>query len=256
MERVLIVDDDVELCELVAEYLAPEGFVVEARHDGAQGLERALQGEHDLLILDVMLPHGSGLEVLKRLRASQAPPARTPVLMLTARGDEVDRIVGLELGADDYLPKPFNPRELMARIRAILRRARPEENAPNAASSPPPPAACLTVEDITMDAGARSVQRAGRPVELTSVEFDLLAMLLREAGRVVARDDMTRHVLGRKPMPFDRSVDMHVSNIRKKLGPAPDGGERIKTVRSVGYIYVFKSDENPAQGSKGDGSEA
>ena len=228
MERVLVIDDDEELCELISEYLGREGFAVEAEHEGAGGAARALSGEHALVVLDVMLPGLNGFDVLRRVRAAGA---RVPVLMLTARGSDVDRIVGLEIGADDYLPKPFNPRELVARIRAILRRARPAENAGAADDR-------ITVGDIELDRGSRSARRRGTALELTSVEFDLLELLLRAAGAVVARDALSEKVLGRKLTPFDRSIDVHVSNLRRKLGPHPDGADRIKTVRSVGYIYT------------------
>jgi two-component system, OmpR family, response regulator CpxR len=231
--RLLVVDDDVELCELVTEYLEPEGFEVEAVHDAGQGVERALSDDHALVVLDVMLPGFNGFEVLRRIRAR----SNLPVLMLTARGDDVDRIVGLEIGADDYLPKPFNPRELVARIRAILRRTTPMPHSAGAT----PPSEHLAVGDVEMDLGARSVRRAGTPIELTGVEFSLLEALLRSAGRVVEREGLSRTVLGRKWMPFDRSLDMHVSNLRKKLGHAPCGTERIKTVRGMGYIYVLPS---------------
>ncbi|MBZ5568160.1 MAG: response regulator transcription factor [Acidobacteriia bacterium] len=228
MERVLIVDDDVELCELVAEYLTPEGFEAEAVHNGEEGLKRALSGEHAIVVLDVMLPGMNGLDVLRRLRAE----SRVPVLILTARGDDVDRIVGLEIGADDYLPKPFNPRELMARIRAILRRTQPPTS---------PSLEKITVGDVELDPAARAVWRAGEPVELTSVEFGMLEALMRAAGQVVTRDQLAQTVLGRKFMPYDRSIDMHVSKLRKKLGDG-DGAERIKTIRGVGYVFARPSD--------------
>ncbi|MBZ5629178.1 MAG: response regulator transcription factor [Acidobacteriia bacterium] len=228
MERVLIVDDDVELCELVAEYLTPEGFEAEAVHNGEGGLKRALSGEHAIVVLDVMLPGMNGLDVLRRLRAE----SRVPVLILTARGDDVDRIVGLEIGADDYLPKPFNPRELMARIRAILRRTQPPAS---------PPLEKITVGDVELDPAARAVRRAGEPVELTSVEFGMLEALMRAAGQVVTRDQLAQTVLGRKFMPYDRSIDMHVSKLRKKLGDG-EGAERIKTIRGVGYVFARPSD--------------
>ncbi|MGB7926461.1 MAG: response regulator transcription factor [Pyrinomonadaceae bacterium] len=230
MERVLVVDDDVELCELVAEYLHVEGFETEAAHDGEQGVARALSGEHQLVVLDVMLPGLNGFDVLRRIRAADAS---TPVLMLTARGDDVDRIVGLEIGADDYLAKPFNPRELVARIRAILRRTKQAS-----ADKATPPRERLNVGDIELDTGTRAVRRAGEQVELTAVEFDLLAALLRAVGRVVTREELVKAVLGRSLTPFDRSIDMHVSNLRRKLGHASLETERIKTVRGVGYIYT------------------
>jgi len=228
VDRILVIDDDVELCSLVSEYLAPEGFPVEAVHQGNLGLERALSNEHALVVLDVMLPNLNGFEVLRRLRDK----SRVPVLLLTARGEDVDRIVGLEIGADDYLPKPFNPRELVARIRAILRRTRTSEG------SGIPPEQVLRVSDVELDPATRTVRQNGKPVELTSVEFNLLHALLREAGRVVPRERLVDIVLSRKFSPFDRSIDMHVSKIRKKLGDSEGGMDHIKTVRGVGYIFA------------------
>ncbi len=232
MDRILIVDDDVELCELISEYLSGEGFEVEAVHTGEQGLKRALSGEHVLVVLDVMLPGLSGLEILRRLRTE----SRIPVLILTARGDDVDRIVGLEIGADDYLPKPFNPRELLARVRAILRRA----GAPHAGPER------IAIGDVELDPAARTVRRSGEPVELTSVEFGLLEALMRAAGQVVTREQLAQSVLGRRFMPYDRSIDMHVSKLRKKLGEQAGDTERIKTIRGVGYIYARPSSDHPS----------
>lgn len=231
VERLLVVDDDTELCELVAEYLRPEGFQVEAVHDGEQGVARVLSGEHAMVVLDVMLPGLNGFEVLRRIRAH----SNTPVLMLTARGEEVDRIVGLEIGADDYLPKPFNPRELVARINAILRRSHRSATP----SGTVPAIARLVVGDVELDPGSREVRCNGKPVEMTGVEFTLLEVLLRAAGRVVEREELSKTVLGRKLMPYDRSLDMHVSNLRKKLGHMQGEHERIKTVRGIGYIYTL-----------------
>ncbi|HKC70916.1 MAG TPA: response regulator transcription factor, partial [Terriglobales bacterium] len=228
MDRVLVVDDDVELCDLVKEFLQPEGLQVEAVHNGNRGLERALSGEHALVVLDVMLPGMNGLDVLRKLRASST----VPVLLLTARGQDVDRIVGLELGADDYLPKPFNPRELVARIRAILRRTRGEGAEKQA------PQTSVRVGDVELNPATRTVLRGGEAVDLTAVEFNLLDVLLREAGRVVTRDELAKIALGRMFSPYDRSIDMHISKLRKKLGEDGKGGERIKTVRGVGYIYA------------------
>src|SRR5271168_2446196 len=225
--RILIVDDDVELCELVGQYLKSQGFQIEAVHDGSLGVERSLSGAYSLIILDVMLPGIRGFEVLRRVRAKSA----VPIIMLTAHGDDVDRIVGLEIGADDYLPKPFNPRELVARIRAILRRTRPAK----AADAVPE---VLSVGDVELDPATRSVQRAGQPVDLTSVEFNLLEVLLREAGRVVTRERLVNAVLSRKFMPFDRSIDMHVSKVRRKLGDSEEDGDHIKTIRGVGYMFA------------------
>jgi two-component system response regulator CpxR len=232
MDRVLIVDDDVELCELVAEYLRTEGFETEAVHNGNRGLDRALSGDHVLVVLDVMLPGMNGLDVLRRLRTH----SEVPVLILTARGDEVDRIVGLEIGADDYLPKPFNPRELVARIRAILRRAQPVSEHDDPVSQR------IAVGDVQLDPASRTVRRGGEPVELTSVEFSLLELLMRAAGHVVTREQVAKDVLGRQFMAYDRSIDMHVSKVRRKLGPQPNGDERIKTIRGVGYIYAVPAE--------------
>jgi two-component system response regulator CpxR len=227
---VLIVDDDVELCELVTEYLEGEGLEVEAVHDGPTAVDRCAVDRFDLVILDVMLPGMGGFEVLRRIREQ----SRIPVIMLTARGEEVDRIVGLEMGADDYLPKPFNPRELVARIRAILRRVEgPEED-----EGPP---TVLVVGDLEMDLGARMVRRAESPIELTGAEFAILETLVRSAGAVVTRDELSREALGRRASAFDRSLDVHLSNLRRKLGPLANGGERIKTIRGVGYLYAKPS---------------
>ncbi len=223
MDHILVVDDDIELCALVQEYLTAEGFSLKAVHDGEQGLQQALTNDYALVVLDVMLPGINGFEVLRRIRSV----SKIPVLLLTARGEDVDRIVGLEIGADDYLPKPFNPRELVARIRAILRRTKPAREA----DAVP---AVLSVGDVELDPATRSVQRAGQPVDLTSVEFNLLEVLLREAGRVVTRERLVNAVLSRKFMPFDRSIDMHVSKVRRKLGDSEEDGDHIKTIRGVG----------------------
>ena len=229
MDRILVIDDDAELCSLVGEYLEPEGFRVEFVYDGERGLERALSGDHLLVVLDVMLPGMNGLEVLRRIRNS----SRIPVLLLTARGEDVDRIVGLEVGADDYLPKPFNPRELMARIRAVLRRT---QSAATQGEGQVPD--IVRVGDIELDPATRAVRMKGKPIELTSVEFNLLQVLLQEAGRVVTRERLVDAVLSRKFSPFDRSIDMHVSKVRKKLGDSNGGADHIKTVRGVGYIFT------------------
>jgi len=229
VDRILVIDDDVELCGLVGEYLEPEGFEIEALYDGERGLDRALNGGHRLVVLDVMLPGMNGFDVLRRLRKV----SKVPVLLLTARGEDVDRIVGLEIGADDYLPKPFNPRELVARIRAILRRTQSGEK-PAGEQVPD----ILRVGDVELDPATRTVRHSGKPVDLTSVEFNLLHVLLEEAGRVVPRERLVDAVLGRKFSPFDRSIDMHVSKVRRKLGDPDDGAEHIKTVRGVGYIFT------------------
>jgi two-component system response regulator CpxR len=225
MERVLVIDDDAELCQLVTRYLTREGFEISWASRGTAGAERALAEDYALIMLDVMMPDTDGFEVLRRIRQH----SRTPVLMLTARGDTHDRIRGLEMGADDYLPKPFDPAELVARIRAILRRSSPQRPIP----------AAIAIGDIELDGGSRTVRRGGAPIDLTTVEFDLLAALMRVAGSVVSREDLVRDVLGREFSPFDRSIDTHVCNLRRKLGPLEDGGERIKGVRGTGYLYAL-----------------
>ncbi len=228
MEKILLVDDDLELCDLLREYLEAEGFSLDAVHDGRSGVDRALQGRYVLAVLDIMLPVMGGFDVLREIRSRSS----LPVLMLTARGDDIDRIVGLEMGADDYLPKPFNPRELVARIRAVLRRGRVDEGA----------SSLLSAGDLELDGGARAVRIGGQPLELTSVEFNLLETLLRSAGQVVAREKLVLQVLKRPYSPFDRSIDVHVSNLRKKLGAYGDGSERIKTLRGEGYFFAFPSE--------------
>ena len=227
MNRILIIDDDGELCALVARFLGGEGFAVDRAADGNEGIGRALSGSYALIMLDVMMPDLSGFDVLRRIRAR----SRTPVLMLSARGDTHDRVLGLELGADDYLPKPYDPSELAARIRAILRRSGSSPLG-SAASAP------LAVGDIELTASTRVVTRAGTPVELTAVEFDLLDVLLKRAGTVVSREDLVRTVLGREFSPYDRSIDTHVCNLRKKIGRLKDGTDRIKGIRGTGYLYA------------------
>jgi two-component system, OmpR family, response regulator CpxR len=244
VDRILVIDDDVELCSLVEEYLEPEGFQIEAVHDGTRGLDRALNGDHLLVVLDVMLPGMNGFDVLRRIRNT----SRIPVLLLTARGEDVDRIVGLEIGADDYLPKPFNPRELVARIRAILRRTQAGEKGGERVDDQIPDV--VQVGDIELDPATRIVRQNGKPIELTSVEFNLLHVLLREAGRVVTREHLVDAVLSRKFSPFDRSIDMHVSKVRKKLGDSDNGSDHIKTVRGVGYIFAHPRDHAKAAPAK------
>jgi len=226
MNKILIIDDDMDLCDLLGDYLTPEGFTIEAVHNGLNGVERAVSGQHSLVVLDVMLPGINGFEVLRRIRAA----SRIPVLMLTARGEDVDRIVGLELGADDYLPKPFNPRELVARIRAVLRRmeAEPQTQADTWR---------LIVGDIELVPGTRTVRCSGQKTDLTTVEFTILEILLRQAGQVITRDELVRQALGRNFSAYDRSIDVHVSSLRKKLGQRAGESERIKTIRSIGYLY-------------------
>jgi len=229
-ERILVVDDDAELCRLVSRFLGAEGYSVQTVQTSGLGIEGALSGDYDLVVLDVMLPEMDGFEVLRRIRTK----SNTPVLMLTARGDDLDRILGLEIGADDYLPKPFNTRELSARVRAILRRAN-STNSSVAVSE----AASIRVGDMELNAGARTVRCGAEALNLTTVEFDLLQRLLRSAGSVVGREELTKDVLGREFSPFDRSIDTHVWSLRKKVGDALDGSERIKGIRGVGYLYAL-----------------
>ncbi len=231
MDRLLVIDDDLELCTLLTKYLKRKGYEVETVHDGERGVERALAGDPALVIIDVMLPGMDGFQVLRRIRAR----SRRPVLMLTARGEDVDRIRGLEAGADDYLPKPFNTRELLARIRAVLRRAGPGSDN----GEPPRASAVLVVGDVELDPGARVVRQGGKPVPLTTAEHDLLEALLRSAGRVVTREELFEAVLDRELMPLDRNIDVHVCNLRKKLGHKHGDIERIKTIRGAGYLYAL-----------------
>jgi DNA-binding response OmpR family regulator len=223
MERLLLVDDDAELSSLLQRFLAGEGFLVEAAQSGADGIRKAASGGYALILLDVMMPRVDGFEVLREVRSKLA----TPVLMLTAKGDTRDRVLGLELGADDYLPKPFDPAELAARIRAILRRAKPV-------------AARFSAGGLDLDARTRTLLDRGKPVELTTVEFDLLLALMQGSiarpGSAIPRERLCREVLGREFSPFDRSVDTHVYNLRKKIGSG-----RIKGVRGAGYLYAAEA---------------
>jgi len=230
MNRILVIDDDLELCELLNDYLAPEGFQVDTANDGERGVARALSGDQALVVLDVMLPGLNGFDVLRRIREE----SRIPVIMLTARGDDIDRIVGLELGADDYLPKPFNPRELVARIRAIQRRSEVQQTQKLVVGEKPVE---LQIGDITLNRASHSVKRDGKPVELTSVEFALLDVLLQRAGEVISRDQLVEKVLGRRLTAYDRSIDVHVSALRRKLGHRYCDSDRIKTIRGIGYLY-------------------
>ncbi len=226
--RLLIIDDDTELCALLEEFLERDGFRVTLEHDGARGLELALAGGFEMVVLDLMLPHMDGFELLKRLRAR----SRVPVLMLTARGEDVDRIIGLELGADDYLAKPFNPRELVARIRAILRRVQVRVKGR------------IEVNGVVIDPGTREVICDQRPVEMTTLEFDILETLVRSAGSVVSRDALMESMYNRKATPFDRSIDMHVSHLRRKL---ETNRTLIKTVRGIGYQFCRSAEDEPQE---------
>ena len=232
--HLLIVDDDKELCQLITRYLDAEGFLSTAVHTGAAGEQAAIAGGFHLIVLDVMLPDRKGFDVLRDLRQQ----ITTPVLMLTAKGDDFDRIFGLELGADDYLSKPFNPRELIARISAILRRS--GWQAKESAAQRPP---LVVSGDLVLDMGTRTVTRDGHEVKLTSAEFDMLREFLDSAGRVLTREVLVEQVLDRRFSPFDRSIDLHISNLRRKLGPQRDGSDRIRSVRGTGYLYAWPRSE-------------
>jgi DNA-binding response OmpR family regulator len=225
-KRLLVIDDDVELCTLVAEFLRREGFEADLVHDGIRGLEAALAGEYQAIVLDVMLPGLDGFEVLRRIRERK----HTPLLMLTARADHADRVAGLEAGADDYVPKPFDPRELVARIRALLRRA-------TAPAEPAGAAGRIAAGGVTVDLDTREAWCGRRRLELTTVEFEVLTLLMRGAGRTVGREEISRATLGREFLPGDRSVDMHVSRLRQKLEEG-GGASPIRTVRGTGYLLA------------------
>lgn len=224
--RVLLVDDDTDLSALLSEYLSSEGFEVDAVFDGESGVQAALTGNYAVVVLDVMMPRLGGVEALRQIRQS----SRVPVLMLTAKGDDIDRIVGLELGADDYVPKPCLPRELVARLRAILRRTNGEQD--------PAKRLPLHIGAVSLYPEHRRVEWHGEPVELTNTEFQLLEALMVAAGRVLSKQELSEQALGRTFTRYDRSVDVHMSNIRQKLGNNPDGHSPIQTVRGVGYRIV------------------
>ncbi|HMY50493.1 MAG TPA: response regulator transcription factor [Rhodocyclaceae bacterium] len=228
MNRVLLVDDDVELSALLREYIEQEGYEATVVHDGESGVAEALSGRHAIVVLDVMMPGIGGIEALRRIRAQ----SNVPVLMLTAKGDDVDRIVGLELGADDYVPKPCTPRELVARLRAILRRTHEPATVADSATG------TVTVGPLLMWPQMRRAEWQGRPLELTSTEYNLLELLARNAGRVVSKTELSEQGLGRPLARFDRSIDVHLSSIRHKLGTRPDGGSWIETVRGLGYQMI------------------
>jgi DNA-binding response OmpR family regulator len=234
LETILLIDDDVELCSMLSDYLGRHGYKVAAVHNGKTGLEKALSEKYSIVLLDVMLPGLDGFEVLRRIRTSST----LNVLLLTARGEDIDRIVGLEIGADDYLPKPFNPRELLARIRAILRRSGQTE-APQ-----PESGEYLEVMGLELDASARTARCAETTLDLTDVEFTLLQTLMRSPGEVVDREHLTEVVLQRKFHPFDRSLDMHVSRLRRKLEEAGNSGDMVKTIRGIGYQLAVPTARN------------
>jgi len=221
-QTILIADDDKELCELLREYLGQEGFEVRLAHDGEQALLESRRPGLDAMVLDIMMPRMNGIDVLRSLRKE----SELPVIMLTARGEDLDRIIGLELGADDYLAKPANPRELLARIRAVLRRSKAHSTV-----------ATLEVDDLVLNQARRELHHGGQLADLTSTEFSILQLLLQRRGEVVEKKDLYLAALGREPVAYDRSIDMHLSNLRRKLGPAKDGTERIETIRGIGYQY-------------------
>jgi two-component system response regulator CpxR len=220
---ILIVDDDTELTELLVQYLESEGFAVVCAHDGESAVKKALNQVFDAIILDVMLPKLNGFEVLKAIREH----LETPVLMLTARGDDIDRIVGLEIGADDYLPKPCNPRELVARLRAILRRTQ----------KIPAQRPVIEHHDIVVDCSKRIATQKNQPMDLTNAEFNILEMLIKSPGQAFSKEELTEYALGRKYTAYDRSIDVHISNLRNKLGNNEQGEPLVKTVRGFGYLF-------------------
>ncbi|MGF1724530.1 response regulator [Photobacterium nomapromontoriensis] len=226
MAKILLVDDDIELTSLLTDILEMEGFDVEEANNGEQGLAK-IDTSIDLILLDVMMPVMNGTEMLRRLREKHS----TPVLMLTAKGEEIDRVLGLELGADDYLPKPFSDRELLARMRAILRRT---QSAATTKSGPE----CLTYQDIIIYPGRQEVLCHGQPIEMTGTELALLSYFIQHPGKIIAKNELSLEVLGKRLAPFDRAIDMHVSNLRKKLPERSDGKTWIKTLRGKGYLLV------------------
>lgn len=225
--NILLIDDDAELSQLVTDYLTLDGFSLDHAADGIKGLQKAQTGAYQLILLDVMLPGLDGLSLLRQLRQT----SYCPVLMLTARGDDIDRILGLELGADDYLAKPFNPRELSARVRAILRRVELAQQ-PQQHQAP-----LLELNQVTLNRQNRQVHCQGLAIILTATEFQLLEYLMHHAGRVVSKEELSKEVMGRVLQQYDRSLDMHVSNIRKKLAQGSDH-EKIQTLRGSGYLFL------------------
>lgn len=224
--KLLLIDDDIELAELLSDYLATEGFELISCHDGVSGLEKAFDDSISLILLDVMMPGLNGFEVLKALGGNH----KTPILMLTAKGDNADRILGLELGADDYLPKPFQHRELLARINAILRRIDIVQNSKEVSSA-------HEVNGVKLNHATRQVSCHEHLIELTGTEYQIIAHLMSKPGEIISKDEISQQVLKRKLSPFDRSIDMHVSNIRRKLLPFSPS-DKLKTVRSAGYIFL------------------
>lgn len=228
MSRLLLVDDDRELAGMLGEYFAREGFEMTLVHDGRTGVELALSGNYALAILDVMMPGLSGVEVLARVRTQ----SQLPVIMLTAKGDDIDRIVGLEMGADDYVAKPCTPRELVARVRSVLRRVQSANQKDEEANLP------LVVDRLKLVPERRTAEWNAAPLDLTSTEFSLLWLLARQAGRAVGKGELSQAALGRPLSRYDRSIDVHISSLRHKLGPGPDGLSWIQTVRGIGYQLI------------------
>jgi len=226
MDRILLADDDAELTAMLAEYLQSEGFATGIANDGLEALQALESGKYDLMVLDVMMPNKDGLEVLRSLEQAR----QIPVLMLTAKGDDLDSVIGLELGADDYLAKPCNPRVLVAHIRAVLRRS---------AKNDKPRRETIQIQDVVLNSANRSVTCFDNTIEMTSTEFQVLEVLMQNAGHIVEKSELHQKALGKPLGKYDRSLDMHVSNLRKKLGKSSTGDERIKTVRGVGYQYSY-----------------
>lgn len=231
-KSILLVDDDLDLCQLLTEYLAIKGYATQQAHDGLAALKmiKVTEEPFDLMILDVMMPVMDGFQLLKKMRSAGIT---FPVIMLTAKGDPDDRIAGLELGADDYLPKPFEPRELLARIQAIMRRTEPSHEFDRDHES-----SILIRDDLELNARTFSASNKGRLLHLTPAEFRILWLLILTPGAVVSREELFQEALGREENLFDRSLDIHVSRLRKKIGPGPDGTDRLKSIRGEGYLYI------------------
>ena len=232
MSKILLVDDDIELTDLLAEVLRLTGFEVEIANNGQEALDK-LNSSHQLVLLDVMMPVLNGIETLKKIRQT----SNVPVMMLTARGEEIDRVLGLELGADDYLPKPFNDRELVARIKAILRRVSPSESSKNSTALPSEENT-LEFYGLVLHSGLQQASYKGQDLGLTGSEFALLHKLILRPGQIVSREELSMNVLGKHLSPFDRSIDMHMSNLRKKLPERDNGLPWLKTLRGRGYLLV------------------
>lgn len=225
MAKILLVDDDVELTALLKDILSLEGYHVVEANNGIEGLE-AITDDLDLILLDIMMPKMNGMDMLRKLRETN----ETPVLMLTAKGEEIDRVIGLELGADDYLPKPFSDRELLARIRAILRRTQSKTKESSSSS--------IKYQGIEIFVGKQEAYNHGELLDLTGTEFGLLSQFIQKPGEIISKEELSLEVLGKRLAPFDRAIDMHVSNLRKKLPPLSEGKPRIKTLRGRGYLFV------------------